>query len=585
MAKSGSGRIGSSWNSSYGLKFYWSCTQNVEGNYSDFTVDIYASFLLYATISVGSRADSYIEIGGNRETKTFPAVSKMDNPAKDVYLGTKTQRIYHNSEGKLDNVYLYTYWPIKATITNVYRASIEGGINTGAIDTIPRASKLNDVANFNLGNNINITYTKYAGSFIDELYITLGGVNIGYRGNIPSNYNLVLTQDEINLIYSKIPSTNTAALTFTIFTYSGSTQIGSSTKNATASVVNSNPTFSNFDYLDANSSVSNITGNNQVIIKNKSTLRVVINNQNKMVARNYATAKNYIITCDDKTITVNYSETSITADLGVITNAGMKRLSIKAVDSRGNSTTIYKDISIVEYVSPTSNTEITRLNNFENQTTITMNGSFNLLTLNGINKNTIEIIKYRYSEVGSAYPSTWTNMTYQISNNLFTVTNIILNLDNAKAFNFQFEIIDRFEAIYITKIVDIGKELMFLNADTGDLEIMGEFYSKGKKIGGLGTAENNGSNANNINETSIYMMTGGTSANMPTNNWMYLFTIKDIRVNTNTTQLSFDDVSNRMYIRNRNGSGNWSQWKQLAMISYGTGNPGSLMDGEIYIKY
>ena len=126
---------------------------------------------------------------------------------------------------------------------------------------------------------------------------------------------------------------------------------------------------------------------------------------------------------------------------------------------------------------------------------------------------------------------------------------------------------------------------MFLNADTGDLEVMGDVYAKGKKIGGLDTAQNSSENANNINETSIYMMTGGTSANMPTSNWMYLFTLKDIRENRNTTQLAFDDVSNRMYIRNRNGSGTWSSWKQLAMISYGTSNPGTLMDGEIYIKY
>ncbi|MDD3267635.1 MAG: DUF859 family phage minor structural protein [Burkholderiales bacterium] len=518
--------------------------------------------------------EKYVTVNGS--TQSNSTVQQTYN-GTTPFSGTAT--IYHDNEGK------GSFSASAGGAFYYYGSYNSNGSGSWELPQIARASKLNDISNFNLGSNINISFTKYSTNFVDELYITLGGVNVCYRANIPTNYTLALTQNELNEIYLRIPNANTALLTFTIFTYSGLNQIGSSVKTATASVINSNPTFNNYDYLDSNGNVVSITENNQVIVKNKSTLRIVISEQNKMVTNNYSTPKNYLATCDDKNITINYSDISITADLGIITNAGIKRLSIKATDSRGNSTTIYKDINIVEYETPTSNTEITRLNNFENQTTITMNGSFNLLTLNGINKNTIQSVRYRYSEQGTQYPTTWNDMIFQIINNSFQVTNVVLSLDNTKAFAFQFEIVDKLEAVYITRTVDIGKELMFLNADTGDLEVMGDIYAKGKKIGGLETAQNNSENANNINETSIYMMTGGISANMPTSNWMYLFTLKDIRENRNTTQLAFDDVSNRMYIRNRNGSGTWSSWKQLAMISYGTSNPGTLMDGEIYIKY
>lgn len=588
MAKSGGGRVESSWNSSYGLQFYWSCSQSVAGNYSDFTVDIYGSLLLYATISVGARADSYIEIGGNKETKTFPAVSKMDNPAKDIYLGTKTQRIYHDAEGKLSNVYLYAYWPIKATISGTYRSSIEGGINTGVIDTIPRASKLNNISNFNLGNNINISFTKYSSGFVDDLYITLGGVNVGYRGNISSNYNLILTQEEINLIYSKVPNANSTSLTFTIFTYSSGTQIGSSVKTATASVINSNPTFSNFDYLDSENNVVNITGNNQIIVKNKSILRFVIDNQNKMISKNYATPKNYVATCDDKTIAVNYTETTITADLGRITSAGVKRLSIKAVDSRGNSTTVYKDINIVEYDSPISNIELTRLNNFENQTTIKINGSFNLLTLFGVSKNIVDSIKYRYSELGTSSPNNWTNMEFQILNNLFIASNVVLDLDNAKAFNFQFEITDKFESIYITKIVDIGKELMFLDADTGDLEVMGDIYAKGKKLGSFESMRlPTGTNLNSIQQEGLYYCPANadaaTMSNLPVGSTAFSLLVEK-HAGFKQTFTVYHAGSPYTWIRNFY-NGTWGVWRRIPFISYGTGNPGTLLDGEIYIKY
>ena len=65
--------------------------------------------------------------------------------------------------------------------------------------------------------------------------------------------------------------------TFAVTTYSGSTQIGStSSKTATVQTTSANsaPTLSGFTYEDSYSTTTNITGNNQLFIQSHSTLKV-----------------------------------------------------------------------------------------------------------------------------------------------------------------------------------------------------------------------------------------------------------------------------------------------------------------------
>jgi len=486
------------------------------------------------------------------------------------------------------------------------------------VTTLDIARITSGTPNFNIGNSLAITFSNPSGATTNIRIETLNPTtNRITRNNVTSPYTLTFTQAEIDLLHSCTPNSNSLTIRVVVDTvYNGSTY--NHWVDGTAKVVDKNPTFATFAYLDTNSSVVSITGSNQYIVKNKSQLRVVISATNKMVTKASATPINYLVTCDDKSKSVNYSTSDINVDLGMIVNAGTKRLSVKAIDSRGNSTTVYYDITIYDYNKPIINVIATRLNDFENQTTIQTNGTFSLLTIGGSNKNTIaeSNIKYRYAQAGATMPTTWTTMTRTLTNNTYSCSNIVLNLDNTKAFDIEIQVTDKLDTTILTILVDVGQELMYLNSETGDLDIKGNFtaggningqnisgqnisgtsvtattisgtnlYSNNKKVTILESADNSSANANDITQTSIYMMTGGTAANMPTSNWMFLFTLQDSRAGRNITQLAFDDVSNRMYTRNRNGDGVWAAWKQLAMISYGTASPGTLMDGEIYIKY
>lgn len=473
------------------------------------------------------------------------------------------------------------------------------------VTTLDIAKITSGVPNFNIGNNLPITFSNPSGATTNIRIETLNPTtNRITRNNVTSPYTITFTQAEIDLLHSCTPNSNSLPIRVVVDTvYNGSTY--NHWVDGTAKVVDKNPTFAAFAYLDTNSSVVSITGSNQYIVKNKSQLRVVISAANKMVTKASATPINYLITCDDKSKSVNYSTSDINVDLGTIVNAGTKRLSVKAIDSRGNSTTVYYDITIYDYNKPIINVIATRLNDFENQTTIQTNGTFTLLTIGGSNKNTIaeSNVKYRYAQAGATMPTTWTTMTRTLTNNTYSCSNIVLNLDNTKAFNIEIQVTDKLDTTTLTILVDVGQELMYLNSETGDLDIKGNFTAGGEISGTniRGTAiYSNGTKLENF--TSKYVPSNSNLNNYTTPGMYYNPSDAETRTMSNVPQANaFSLLVERhagykqtftvyftgnpyTWVRNYY-NGSWGAWRRIAFISYGTAAPGTLLDGEIYIKY
>ena len=104
-----------------GLYCTWSATQNIVGNYSDVTLNVY---LYYYTIDVGARSDSTISINGVSETYTAPSITDYAPGYKTRLLKIKTLRVNHNSDGSKNNVPLSAYW----RFSGVYSGTSVGGI-------------------------------------------------------------------------------------------------------------------------------------------------------------------------------------------------------------------------------------------------------------------------------------------------------------------------------------------------------------------------------------------------------------------------------------------------------------------------
>ena len=160
----------------------------------------------------------------------------------------------------------------------------------------------------------------------------------GIQGGI---YNFQFTQEELNnIVYPKIPA-NSRIITFRLETYSDSnyTQLVG-TSNAgpwyTATIVNANPNFTDFEYEDSNSTTIALTGNSNKIVKGYSTLKVTIPVENKATGQKGATISGYNV----GNYSVPYSSTSDVVK--EIPNYPNESIVVSAVDSRGNSKSITK---------------------------------------------------------------------------------------------------------------------------------------------------------------------------------------------------------------------------------------------------
>lgn len=358
---------------------------------------------------------------------------------------------------------------------NAVNCRANGGFNA---TNIPRQANLTGADNFNDEGNPKITYNNPAGNNASSLMacISLTGAkdDITYRnvGKTDSSYTFNLTNAERDILRNACKNSNSLSVIFFLRTEIGGNTFHS-TLNRTMTITNGNPTFKDFTYKDINSSVVAVTDNDQVLVKGLSTLQATITSANKMVATKGATAKNYVLAIDTINKSVDYSTNDLNINLGAVTSNGTKRLNIRAYDSRNNSVLVYKDIVVYEYDKPVINATITRLNNFENETTLKVSGTYSKLTIDNENKNIVTKLQYRYREIKGTW-SGWKALTSTISDGKFSCNDVILSLDNKKAFEFEIQAIDNLDSNSINLPLDIGQAVFFISSNKKACYINGQ---------------------------------------------------------------------------------------------------------------
>lgn len=397
-----------------------------------------------------------------------------------------------------------------ATIEMYATGAYYSGSNSWTLTSIPRKATVKTAPNFNDEDNPTITYENKAGNSVSSLDagIFLDGWTavVDYRA-IPktgSSYTFDLTTEERNAIRAAMPNANSMTVRFYI-----QTVIGSNTfldyKEATVSIVNGNPTFSNFTYADTNSTTTTITGNNQYIIQNKSTLRATITSANKATANKSATMVQYDVNIGSYSGSAAYSTSNINYNIGTVNATTNQTLTISARDSRDNLTSVQKAVNIVPYSSPSIVATATRYANFESNTTIKVSGAMSLLKVAGTTKNAVNAsngVKYRYKQSDSSTWGSWNNIaSTTAADGTVSVTDFVRTFDNKKAWNLQFSITDKLETTTINVLLGQGQPQFFIGSDgrtsvgglpsvalpsgnTGQMEIYGNVYADGSVYAG-----------------------------------------------------------------------------------------------------
>jgi len=335
----------------------------------------------------------------------------------------------------------------------------------------PKPTSVNDFtigdgASVNLYNPLNRNVT------LDIISNNNGGVIGTYSGTYAGVVNGEFkTTDAINKQYASIPNSNEGTY-YARVTYGSSVKTLGTGKYYT-NISNCSPSFSSFNVKDSNDKTVNITGNNQLFIKGYSNLYVTIPSGNKMTTQKSATAKSYGLSCDTLNKSADYSTSDVNVDMGTINNSGTLRVNVRAYDSRNNSALAYKDITVYDYAKPVINASITRLNNFENQTTIKIAGTYTRLTIGNVDKNTVTSVKYRYRETGGTW-SSWTSLSTSASEGKFTCSDVILSLDNTKSFEFEIQAVDNLDSITKSATLDIGQAIFFISSNKKTCYINGQ---------------------------------------------------------------------------------------------------------------
>lgn len=441
-------------------------------NYSRLSFDFVLSAVQngWDWASYGSSISYIITINGNNFSGIIPAYDGKST----VTLKSGTIDVPHESDGSKKIGISFSVSDTSSANYTCGNASASGEMQ---LTSIARQAYLTGADNFNDEANPSIYYSNPAGNSVNSLMacISLTGStdNIQYR-DVPktgSSYQFILTEAERNVLRSAM-TTNSIRVIFYLRTIIGSNTFYS-TIEKTITLVNGNPTFSNFTYKDTNESVTAVTGNNQVIVKGLSNLKVEISASNKMIANKKSTAKNYITTIDKLNISTNYSDSDLLIDLGNLSVNGNQRLTVRAYDSRNNSTPVNKDIYIIDYDKPLINATALRLNNFENTTTLSVGGSYSSVLINNEEKNSLSSIKYRYRETGGPW-NEWEDLTFAVQNYTFVCENVILDLDNSKSFEFEIKAIDSLTENIVSLGVNVGEAIFFIGSNTKKCYINGE---------------------------------------------------------------------------------------------------------------
>lgn len=414
----------SGWHSDKGdylrIKFTYTATQSISGNYSDIAWQI-----------AGDRtASGYVTSGGFRVIINGDTVLATKDRIR-LYNGTVaasgTKRIYHNTSGAASlsvSVEAGVYW-----IWNLSGSPTVSGSKTFTLDTIPRAATLKSAPNFNDEANPTITYTNPAGSAVTsiEACISLDGTadDVPYRALSKSgtSYTFKLTDAERATLRNGTKGSNSRTVIFYIRTKIGG-EMYHSTLYRTLTIVNAAPILSPV-ITDTNADTAALTGGGALI-------RYFSNAYFKTGAKAQkgATITSQSVTCAGVTM-----QGATGTFVGVLGGSFV----FTATDSRGNTTTLTVPVPFVEYVAPTCSIGNNKPDTDGNFTLVASGACFNG-DIASSGSNDLYVL-YRFKASGGTF-SDWMDMSIAKGDNSYTATAEFTGLDYRTTYVFQCKVGD-----------------------------------------------------------------------------------------------------------------------------------------------
>lgn len=328
------------------------------------------------------------------------------------------------------------------------------------LTTIPRASLINSFYGNDIEQYFSVNYTSYYSGFTNKLRLSIPNVKALETFNYSSGETFKLSSDTIKYLYDYMKNSKTVKIGAVIETWNGGTKIGESVELINnCSITNCEPSIENVSYLDSNKETVKITGNNQQIIRNHSTIEINLVNLKsfKGAILNKCTATINGITKSFSNIT-GTSIDSISLNFGTVDISNNTVLTITLTDSRGYTATKELNISIINYIDLSINAVIKRTQPTTGEVDVTFSGNYYNGKLGNVDNSLT--ISWFYREKGTDNWISGGNITPTISDNTFNNGNTAISLgkifDYQKSYEFYLQVVDKLITLKPTYIVTQG---------------------------------------------------------------------------------------------------------------------------------
>ena len=365
-------------------------------------------------ISIGSQTipirNFYFDLRNNHTTQTIAS-------------GSIT--VAHNADGTLDMPYSVSIPNVKAD--NQYGPPAMSLSGTWSLTAIPRASQVRCPSG-NIGSAVNITIEKAETGMTHTLTYAFGNLS----GTIAAKTEQATVAWTIPAaFYNQMPSATAAVGTIYCTCYRGETALGTSSCQFYANAVEAaaKPSLT-AGVVDINPATLAVTGDENILIRYHSTAQASAVYEAKCGA--YITG--YTMRHNGKT----YTESTVTVE-GVESNA----FYFSVTDSRGYTTEIAQNKTMVPYIKPTCNFGESPMDADGNmQINLWGNcftGSF------GAADNEI-MVQYRYRTANSSYGE-WNTIPAVVGENAYTAQISLTGLNYRLIHTFQARVIDKLATV------------------------------------------------------------------------------------------------------------------------------------------
>lgn len=415
------------------LKFSWSATQSISGNYSNVSWKLTLSSTKYGAISSSASKDWSVKVNGN----SYSGSNTVGIGASTTKtLASGTTKVPHNSDGT--KTFSFSF----SQEFNIYfngNVGTKSGSGSATLNTIPRASSLT-VPTINFGDAGTLTISRASSSFTHTIKVDFGA----YEKTVATKTTATSVSFTPPLTWANaIPNKTSGECVYTIQTYNGSTLIGTKTKTGTLKLLASDgkPTISGI-------TLTKIKGNDQdtftEYVRTISEVKVTTNASGKYGA----TIKKYQVTIGSS----EYAATSSNTLTSGLNTAGNRPITVTVTDSRGYTNSSSTSVTVTDYDEPT----ITGFSAFrcdsggteaDDGTQAKCTVKYNISPINNKNGNTWTI---RARKEGD---TTWSNLLNGLgySVNTSQITSAFFNVDYP--YEIELSVSDTFKTV--SKIIQI----------------------------------------------------------------------------------------------------------------------------------